>query len=162
MAVVDSPLRLVGDEGRLRAFVRRHLGMVWGVALFHLGEPREAAEVSRRVIAEALRDIEDVPDPQTLRRWLHGRVLAAVREAVTERSVGAEPVPPDREGPAPGGEPSLDVVAALPADVQRPVILRYFLGQTFASVGARTGLDRDGVDRLLRHAKDLVRPREGP
>ena len=146
------------DEQRLGEFVARYLPMVWGVALYHLGERQEAADLCRRVMLAAIEDLEQVADPRVLRRWLQLRTLAAVREALPERRTeGGTPIASPEE-PATGGEAVLEAVSALPAEMHRTVILRQFLGQTFASIGARTGLDRDGVDRCLRRAKNLGSP----
>ena len=133
----------VGDEEAVRHLVRRYLGMVWGVAVYHLGDPGAASGVTGEVIREALAEVGRIPDPMTFRRSLHARAVTAARGA--RRSTAA--------GPSPGGEVALDAVRALPPDLQEPAILRYFDGLSYAALGARTGLDPSGVDRLLRRAK---------
>jgi DNA-directed RNA polymerase specialized sigma24 family protein len=138
-----------GDGKATASLVHRYLPMVWGIALFHVGEPSRAATVVREVFSRAFATLGRVPDPGKFRRCLETITLSVVRGAGTSGSEGDQP--------APGGESVLDAVRALPDGLRRPVVLRYFQGLTYGGIAARAGGTPETVDGLLIRAKDRVR-----
>lgn len=144
-----------GDpKARLR-ILRRHLGSVWGLALYRVGDPVQAAEITRKVFVKVLSDLSRLPDPRKLRSWIHDIACGMIR--LTARGGGgAEGVP------ASGGEGSLEKIRSLPQNLRHPAVLRYFEGLSYEELSSALGTSPDGVDQLLRRAKDLVRQRSRP
>jgi DNA-directed RNA polymerase specialized sigma24 family protein len=143
-----------GDGEATASLVRRYLPMFWGIALFHIGEPRRAAGVARQVFTRTFSALGRVPDPRKFRHHLQGITLSVIRDAGTPGSEGDQP--------APGGESVLDAVRALPDGLRRPAVMRYFQGLGYGGIAGRLGGSPDAIDGLLIRAKDgLRRDREG-
>ena len=142
-----------GDATAQRVLVRRYLRLVWGLCLYHLGDPVEAGRLARKILERSLSDLDSIPDPRRLRSWLAVRTLDAIRE--TQATEGRS-----REGEGARGlvgEGALESLQRLPDHLRRPLTLRYFEGFSYARIGARIGSGLEQVDDLLRRAKEKIR-----
>lgn len=141
-----------GDEKARSALIRRHLGQVWGLALFHTGDAARAADLTRDLLVNALSGLGRIPDPRKLRSWLHTSSLEAIQKVIAEAPPGARA----SGAPAARGEGALDKMQLLPDNLRQALVLRYFEGLSYGKISTRLGVPRDRVDLLLRRAKEMV------
>ena len=137
-----------GDRDARAALVRRHLRQVWGLALYQAGDPVEAARITKEVFLRVFRELPRLPDQRKLRVWIHGIAVDVIRK--TRPAEGAKRT-------AAREEAALEGLRSLPENIRKPLVLRYFEVLPYSKMSSRLGSSREGIDQLLRRAKQLIR-----
>lgn len=124
-----------GDEAAFATLVRRHQGMVFGLAWNALGEAALAEEVAQEVFLRLYRRLATIDSEEHLVRWLRRVTSQRVVDAVRRRHPNVplehlpEPVQASpQEEPVVGpllGRRLRRLIGALPADQRVALLLRY-------------------------------------
>lgn len=157
-------------EDAFAELVRRHLNMVYGVALRRTGGNAPLAEeVTQNVFTDLARKAATVSRHQALAGWLYTSTrLASARAIRTEvrrqsREEKAEFMPDDLHPPATELDwqrlqPQLDDVLDTLADADRKaVILRFYAAKPYAEIASALNLSEDAARRRVDRALDKLR-----
>ncbi|MCZ6601519.1 MAG: sigma-70 family RNA polymerase sigma factor [Planctomycetota bacterium] len=139
-----------GDRSAQTTLIRRHMGQVWALARYHVGEPVLAAKITRRALVKALAGISRMPDPRKFRSWLHETALEIIRDTRSGSGTAGD------ASTGPARDEALVKVQSLPENLRGPTVLRYFQGASYANISSRLGVSRERVDQLIQRAKQLV------
>ncbi len=155
------------DEDAFAELVQRHLPMVYSAAARRLGDAAPAAEdVSQGVFLELARKASELTQHPVLAGWLYltATRLATAQVRALERRQRRETLTMNTNTPTssdpswPDSKPFLDDAMQELADEDRhAMVLRYFQGQDFASVGRTLGLSADAA--RMRVARGLEKLR---
>ena len=160
------------SEAAFAELVRRHLGLVYGVALRQAGGDAALAEdVAQTVFAQVARKAAALARHPALSGWLHRstrftaidvrradcRRRAREQEAITMQEISSSPDPAiDSEKL----RPVLDEVLGELADGDRDAVaLRFFEGRAYAEVAVRLRLNEDAARRRVDRALEKLRVR---
>ena len=144
------------DAEAFRAIVQRYGGMVVGTCLRILGNAGDAEHVARECF-EILAAQDEIPRGPSLELWLHA--VATWRAAMRRRNRRRDAPHEAARGmlqPKAGDDDSdavyrnLDLaIAALPDQLQRPLIYRYFAGKSRRDTALLLGLPSSTVHTKL-------------
>jgi RNA polymerase sigma factor (sigma-70 family) len=158
------------SEQAFAELVRRHLGLVYRVALRKVGGDTHLAEdVAQGVFTDLARKAGVLSRRQVLTGWLftsaHFAATKAVRTAIRRRhreqkaqlmhELSSDPTPAmdwDRLRPAID-----DLIQTLPESDREAVLLRYFEGRDFEQIGATLHLTPNGARSRVERALDKIR-----
>lgn len=161
-----------GSEGAFAAFVRRHLPLVYSVALRRVGgDAYLAQDVAQRVFTDLARKAAPLSRRRTLTGWLFTSARFAAAEAVrgerrrrrheqeslTMHDVETNPAPEadwDRLRPALD-----DLVNGLGETDRQAVLLRFFEGCPFADIGAKLCLSENTARMRVERTLEKLRSR---
>ena len=156
-----------GDEAAFATLVRRHEGMVYGLAWHSLGDAALAEEVAQEVFLRLYQRLARIDSEEHLVHWLRRvtsqRVIDAVRRRRPVLPLDAVPEPahdPAREAGA--AEPFLErrlrrLVGALPADQRIALLLRYQEEMAPREIADTLGLPVNTVKSRLQRALACLR-----
>jgi RNA polymerase sigma factor (sigma-70 family) len=162
---------VIGKSERAFAeLVRRHLGLVYSVALRRVGHDAHLAEDVVQVVFSALaRKAKSLMDRPTLSGWLYVSAHAASAEAVRkecrrrrreeESILMQEPDGAGKSTPEWGQiRPLLDtLIVSLGRMDREAIVLRFFEKQSFAEIGASLHLTEDTARKRVERALTKLR-----
>lgn len=173
MADDSALLRLYTEKKSEDAFselVRRHIGLVFNVALRKVGgDAHLAHDVAQTVFTDLARKADSLCERTTVTGWLftstHFAAAKAVRAAQRRRKHEAEAhamkdllSPNEPEPDWDGLRPVLDdLIRELPERDREAVLLRFFEGHEFAHIGAKLRLSADGARSRVERALEKIR-----
>ncbi|HWB04940.1 MAG TPA: sigma-70 family RNA polymerase sigma factor [Verrucomicrobiales bacterium] len=147
------------DEAAFERLVRRHLGMVYGVAMRRLGSAVLAEEAAQNVFAcLAAKARLVVRHPERLRAWLHRTAfLEAGNLARKEARQARRPAVWELQTSEPMERPEiferLDAALHALPEMDREVLLRrYWNGEDFRSIGAAIGKSDDACQKRVERS----------
>jgi RNA polymerase sigma factor (sigma-70 family) len=166
----DSELlrRFVIDDSQeaFAAIVRRHVDLVYSVALRQVRSPELAEEIAQGVFLDLVRASRGSAFREPLAAWLYvvarraaidvirSEVRRRAREAVAVELESMNPPDPDWRQI----EPELDeAMAALSAKDRGAVVLRFFENKSLREVGAAIGASEEGARKRIARAIDQLR-----
>lgn len=145
----------------LEALIRTHQGIVYTIVLSYVQDPHTADDLSQEVFIQAMRALDGVRDPSSIRVWL-GRIARnkAIDHLRSRRITLA--LPPDRPQPQnlesdPDRLKAVErVLQGLKEDYRRIIQLRYVQGLSYAEIGKIVGLRPTAVGEKLHRVLQLV------
>src|SRR5437763_1985077 len=157
------------DPASMGELIRRHAGMVFGVARRITGNAHDAEDVAQSCFLELIRNADgicqkrDEPEGgQSAAGWLHGtamhRAMDLMRNQATRRRHETEAARTRLQADATAQwweqiAPSVDqAINALPATLKEPIILHFLQGHIQQEVAALLGLSQPTVSRRLEQA----------
>ena len=164
-----------GDRAAFETLVRRAARLVFSRIYLETGDVHRTEDLVQETFLTAWRSIHHVTDPAGFRSWLlqvaHTTVIDAARRDSRKKRAGGKREDPDvlRLRPAPGPPPPevagneeakqkvLAVLRGLPEDYRRPLMLRYFAGADYESIGRELGLTNGSLRGLLSRGMSLLR-----
>jgi len=168
-------LRRFAESGSQDAFaevVRRHLDLVYSVALRRVGgDAHLAQDVSQQVFIALARRAAALARHPVLTGWLytttHFTAAKAVRAAQRRQAREQAAQAMNDQTSSPGAEadwarlhPALDdAMLALGDRDREAVLLRFFAGRAFADIGAQLGLSENAARMRVDRALDKLRAR---
>jgi RNA polymerase sigma factor (sigma-70 family) len=157
-----------GDEAAFRELVTRHFGLVYSVALRQLnGDAHLAQDVAQTVFTDLARKARFLSSSVVLSGWLYeaARLAASniVRTEQRRRAREQEALTMDYLSPESNPDweqlrPVLDTaMGELSAKDRNAVLLRFFEGKNFRTVGAVLGISEDAAQKRVSRALDSLR-----
>ncbi|MBI4624165.1 MAG: sigma-70 family RNA polymerase sigma factor [Verrucomicrobia bacterium] len=157
------------SEDAFAELVRRHIDLVYSVALRQVGgDMHLAQDVAQVVFTSLARKAEKLAERPVLGGWLYRTTQFAaidtVRAASRRRARESEATTMHELTTNPGAEvdweklrPTLDqVIGELADDDRDAVVLRFFEGKSFADVGARLRLTENAARMRVERALDKL------
>ena len=127
------------------------------------GDPDLGHDVAQDTAVTALRGLDRLRDPRSLRTWLFRIARRRLADLMRRRSAAVPlttdpPAPPlpDPCEPAPE-EQVRDAMSCLPRPLRRAVVLHYLHGRSLREVADRLALTRSAVKMRLHRARCLMR-----
>jgi RNA polymerase sigma factor (sigma-70 family) len=157
-----------GEEGAFRELVGRHFGLVYSVALRQLnGDTHLAQDVAQSVFTDLARKARFLSSNVVLSGWLYEAARFAAnnlirneqRRRVREQEASSmhelsSQSDPDWEQL----RPVLDTaMGQLSAKDRNAVLLRFFQGKNFRTVGAALGISEDAAQKRVTRALEALR-----
>ncbi len=149
------------DDEAFRQLVERHLDMVYHTALRRTGNPALAQDVSQQVFTILARKAKRLKAGSGLGGWLHrtalyesAKMLRSERRRAAKMKELAERQP-ERSLAPPSDDtlPELDeAIESLPDKDREAIILRFFEGQSFRSMGQSMGKSEDACQKQVSRA----------
>ena len=157
-----------GSESAFTELVRRHVDLVYGVALRRTnGDTHRAADVAQQVFTALARDAKKLSRHTVLAAWLHTATRnAALNLMISEqrrqaREHEAQALAPPAAGPNPDWErlrPVLDAaIDELPEPDREAVVLRFLERRAFAEIGAALRVSEDAARMRTERALEKLR-----
>lgn len=155
-----------GSENAFRALVSRHLDLVYGTALRHLGDSGAAEEVAQNVFITLARKAPRLGGVETLAGWLHrtavfeakARIRAELRRRRRE-DAAVEIASIQREGASvlDSLTPLLDEgLFHLREGDRLALVLRFLEERSLREVGAAMGVDEDAARKRVSRALERL------
>lgn len=159
-----------GQEEALVELIRRHQSRLYYLALRLLKDPMEAEDALQEVFVKAFEAAARFEPQGTVAGWLSritaNHCLNRLRQRHPQDSLDAEDAPAvaDR-GPSPlqameGQDLSRrleGLLAALPENQRRALVLKRFGGLSYQEIGEEMGLSAQAVDGLLKRARRTLK-----
>jgi uncharacterized protein (TIGR03435 family) len=156
------------SEEAFGELVRRHIGLVYSVALRHSGNPHHAEEITQAVFIILARKARSLPRRTMLSGWLYhtARLTAAnfrrseFRRARREQEAFMQSTPEETTPDSVWLElaPLLDeAMARLGTTDRDAMVLRYFENKTLSEVGAALGIEERTAQKRVSRALDKLR-----
>jgi RNA polymerase sigma factor (sigma-70 family) len=155
------------DEAAFTELVRRHAGLVRGVARRVLGDAHAAEDVGQATFLVLARRAGSVQWEESVANWLHGvayHLALKARDAARRTRQMPDPRPPD-PGPAAAVAARelaevLDAeLARLPARLRAPLVLCYLEGRTRDEAAALLGVTASALKGQLERGREMLRAR---
>lgn len=158
-----------GSEDAFSVLVRRHVNLVYSVALRHTGNPSQAEEITQAVFVILARKAHSLREGTVLPGWLHKTAWFAadnfrkteIRRKSREQeaymqSLFNEPEPETDAWAqiAPLLDPAL---AGLSEKDRNAIVLRFFSGQKLSEVGAAMGTSEEAAKKRVNRAVEKLR-----
>ncbi|HEX5059519.1 MAG TPA: sigma-70 family RNA polymerase sigma factor [Kofleriaceae bacterium] len=158
-----------GDREALAKLYERHAGVLLGLALRIVREPREAEDLLHDVMLEAWRAAKDFdPKRGRVRTWLairmRSRAIDLQKSARVSRNAGdagIEAVVDERERTSPDHVRVRDALAELGPDQRQVLELAYFEGLSCSEIAARIAIPIGTVKSRLAAGMQRLRERIG-
>ncbi len=155
------------DEAAFAELVRRHAGMVLGVARRVLGDAHAAEDVGQATFLVLARRAGSVRWRDSVANWLHG---VAYRLALKARAESRRPPPPPTPRPPVAGPDATaaerelrEVIDAelqrLPARYRAPLVLCYLEGRTRDEAAQQLGVSLAALRGHLERGREMLRAR---
>jgi RNA polymerase sigma-70 factor (ECF subfamily) len=161
-----------GDQAAFRQLVERYADVAWRTARALLPERTLAEDAVQEAWLDAWRGLARFELGRPFRPWLVTLVANRSRKAVRRAPPLQVPLDVEGAGKLPGGEDpgeywlraeaAIEVgaaLAALPAEQERVLALRYFAELELAEIATVTGAPLGTVKSRLHRALDAVRAR---
>jgi RNA polymerase sigma-70 factor, ECF subfamily len=159
-----------GDDGALAELIRRHQPRLFHLAYRLLKDSMEAEDALQEVFVKVFEHAARFEPQSTVAAWLNritaNHCLNRLRQRRPAESLDQEnsPVAADA-GPSPLEaleEADLSqrleaLLAGLPENQRRALILKRFGGLSYAEIGAEMGLSPQAVDGLLKRARQTLK-----
>jgi RNA polymerase sigma factor (sigma-70 family) len=159
-----------GDDGALAELIRRHQPRLYHLAYRLLKDPMEAEDALQEVFVKVFEHAARFEPQSTVAAWLNritaNHCLNRLRQRRPAESLDQDnpPVAADA-GPSPLEaleEADLSrrleaLLAGLPENQRRALILKRFGGLSYAEIGAEMGLSPQAVDGLLKRARQTLK-----
>lgn len=156
-----------GSEEAFSVLIRRHINLVYSVALRHTGNPSQAEEISQAVFVILARKAHSLRQGTILPGWLHKTAWFAadnfrkteIRRKNREQEAYMQSLLNEPESDAWGQfAPLLDTaLAGLSDDDRNAVVLRFFSGQKLSEVGAAMGTSEEAAKKRVNRAVEKLR-----
>ena len=155
-----------GAQGAFAELVRRHLDMVYSVALRQVRSPALAEEVAQAVFVELARSARKMRPDSILAAWLYQvarrKAIDTVRKEARRQVREQAAVALAKTAAAPSVweeiEPLLDeAMESLEEDERSSVLLRYFENKSLREVGEILGASEDAAQKRVSRAVDRLR-----
>jgi RNA polymerase sigma-70 factor (ECF subfamily) len=164
-----------GDRSAFEELVRRTSRLVYARLYLETADRHAAEDLVQETYLHALRRIEQLQDAGTFRGWLLAIAANAAVDAArrNNRRKRAEPpradesvvalVPDRTDGPAEAVQRReqrarvLAVLKELPEEYRGPLMLRYFGGADYETIGAQLGLSNGSLRGLLHRGLKALR-----
>jgi uncharacterized protein (TIGR03435 family) len=156
-----------GSEDAFSVLVRRHVNLVYSVALRHVGNPSQAEEITQAVFVILARKAHSLRQGTVLPGWLHKTAWFAadnfrkteIRRKNREQEAYMQSLLNEPESDAWGQiAPLLDTALAGLSDQDRnAVVLRFFNGQKLSEVGAAMGTSEEAAKKRVNRAVEKLR-----
>lgn len=149
-----------GDREAFGTLYERYARMIHGVLLARV-PPAEVDDLMQQVFLAALRQLDQLRDPQAFAGWL----AMIARHIATDYHRQARPTVPLADemkcqpAPSPEAFAVLDTLKALPECYRETLLLRLVEGMTGPEIAAQTGLTPDSVRVNLHRGMKLLRER---
>lgn len=157
---------LGGESAAFRLLVRRHAGGVAAIAR-GFGVDRTASDdVMQDVFAAAYERLGQLRDPSRFGGWLHEIARNRCRKHVAREArrpdadaapITDVPAAIADASPAPDADAVAAALERLPDDYRAALELRHVDGLGLAEIGARLGLEVNGVNARLYRARQMMR-----
>ena len=166
----DYELATAAAAGELEAFgelVRRHQDFVYGAVLRVVKNPTLAEDVSQECFLRAYRALPDFRGESQVRSWLYRIATNLALNAVTRRREYPTEIMPERlAAPDAGPERQAmkgelaealgEAIKELPADLQRPLVLRELHHMSYEDIAGELDLPLNTVrTRIFRARRAL-------
>lgn len=160
------------DEGAFASLVDRHAGLVFSVALRKTSDSAEAEEISQNVfslLAGKAPQLVREFDEATIARWLHRTAVFESRNFVRKeinRSRHMKEFAENEKGRVEGvgaqvadelGSSLDDAIDRLPEKDREVVMLRFYEGESFQSIGRLLGKSDDAAQKQATRAVEKLR-----
>lgn len=157
-----------GSDAAFGELVRRHVGLVYSVALRQTGQPHQAEEITQAVFIILARKAASVGRRAVLSGWLYhtARLTAANFRRAEFRRIRREQAvfmqsTLEQTAPDPAWSelaPLLDdAMSRLGATDRDAVVLRYFENKPLSEVGAALGLEERAAQKRIQRALEKLR-----
>ncbi len=159
-----------GDQAALAELIRRYQHRLYQVAYRLLKDPLEAEDALQEVFLKVYEHAHRFEPRATVSAWLHritaNHCLNMLRQRHPQESLDREdfpPVPDPRATPLETLEEQdlsrrlESLLAALPENQRRALILKRFAGLSYQEIGEEMGLSPQAVDGLLKRARQFLK-----
>ncbi len=171
MSEVERWLRAYAEdrnEDAFRRLVDRYYPMVYSAAVRQVGDPHAAEDISQQVFTHLAQRARTLPANVVVGGWLYRDSLftaSKYRRSMARRRVREEAAAKMRELNFTNDEVAWEQVSPLLEEGMRrlgdtdrdAVVLRFFEGQTFRSVGTALGTTEDAARRRVERALEKLR-----
>jgi RNA polymerase sigma factor (sigma-70 family) len=159
------------DEAAFAALVRRHRGLVYGVACRHLADRQLAEDVFQATFLALARSASRLGRPASLVNWLYTVALRlarkarlrAARRAARERTLAARSSPPPDPLAAMSGRELLGLIdaelARLPEAYREPLLLCGVQGLSREEAARQLGWSNGAIKGRLERGRRLLAAR---
>jgi RNA polymerase sigma-70 factor (ECF subfamily) len=159
-----------GDTGALAELIRRHQARLYQVAYRLLRDPLEAEDALQEVFLKVHDHAHRFEPKASVSAWLHritaNHCLNLIRARHPQESLDQEDAVPLAD---PGATPLEaleeqdlsrrleELLAALPENQRRALILKRFGGLSYQEIAEEMGLSPQAVDGLLKRARQFLK-----
>ncbi len=160
------------SEAAFTTLVKRHIGLVYSVALRRVGDDTHLAEdVAQRVFSDLARKASSLTERATLSGWLYASSHRASASAVRgeqrrkARETEAHFMETTFTDPAPHADwaelrPVIDdAIVSLKDEEREAIALRYFENRSFAEIGTPLRVTEEAARKRVDRAIDKLRAR---
>lgn len=159
-----------GETTALAELIRRHQNRLYQVAYRLLKDPLEAEDALQEVFLKVYENAHRFEPKASVSAWLHritaNHCLNLLRarhpqesldqeDSITLADSGATPLQALEEQDL--GRRLEELLAALPENQRRALILKRFAGLSYQEIAAEMGLSPQAVDGLLKRARQFLK-----
>jgi RNA polymerase sigma-70 factor (ECF subfamily) len=154
-----------GEKGSFEELVRRYARAVYGLSRTLLGDPHAAEDVTQEAFTRAFERLGTCRDPSRIGAWILSIARNCARE--TLRAISRVRTFPEVEAPAPSDDRAEEVqekieelrraLAALGAEQQMLLAMKYQEGMSCKEIAARTGMSVSNVKVSIFRAYEEMR-----
>jgi RNA polymerase sigma-70 factor (ECF subfamily) len=159
-----------GDQAALAELIRRHQNRLYQVAYRLLRDPLEAEDALQEVFLKVVEHAHRFQPQASVRAWLHritaNHCLNLLRRRHPQESLDQDDAP----ALASAGATPLEaleerdlsrrleqLLAALPENQRRALVLKRFAGLSYQEIGEEMDLSPQAVDGLLKRARQFLK-----
>ena len=157
-----------GDEGAFHQLVERYSRLVYSTALRQVGDSHAAEDITQLVFTHLARQARTLPAQAVISAWLYRDAVfssSKYRRSLVRRRIREEEAARMTEQSNGNAEAAWEHVAPLLEEAMThlgirdrdAIVLRYFEGQPFGSVGAALGIAEDAARMRVERALEKLR-----
>ena len=163
-----------GDRAAFEELVRRTARLVFARVYLECGDCHRAEDLVQETFLSVWKRIHQVTDPRGFRSWLlsvaHSVTIDALRRESRKKRSGnrvddavlgalpaVDPQPHEAAERQEARERALSALRSLPEEYRQPLMLRYFAGADYETIGRELGISNGSLRGLLARGMERLR-----